>query len=527
MSPKGELLIGGRSIRAAGKEFFGLDPATGKPLQPAFATARHEHVDQACALAAEAFRPYRETTLEQRATFLEKIARNVLDLGDELIARATAETGLPRGRIEGERNRTIGQLQLFASVVRDGGFLDARIDPQIPERKPARRPDIRQQHIGLGPVAVFGASNFPLAFSVAGGDTASALAAGCPVIVKAHSAHPGTSELVGRAIQSAVRHSSLHEGVFSLLFGSGRDIGSALVADPRIKAGGFTGSRAGGLALLKIAQSRPEPIPFYAEMSSINPVVLLRSALRNNAESIAASFVASLTLGAGQFCTNPGLVLAIDSPELDTFVSAATRALAATPAALMLTADIHAAYERRVQQLTAHPRVSIVAQGGAGGVCRGQAALFTTHARDFRKHAELSEEVFGAAGLLVRCQDIVELHSVLEELEGQLTVSVHLSDDDLDDARRLLPILEVKAGRLLINGFGTGVEVGHAIVHGGPFPATSDARTTSVGSLAIRRFLRPVAYQDFPQALLPDSLKDANPLHIRRLVNGAPEAPPH
>jgi NADP-dependent aldehyde dehydrogenase len=370
-------------------------------------------------------------------------------------------------------------------------------------------------------VVVFGASNFPLAFSVAGGDTASALAAGCPVIVKAHSAHPGTSELVGTAIQSAVKAAGLPEGVFSMIFGKGFEIGQALVADHRVKAVGFTGSRGAGTSLMNTAAARPEPIPVYAEMSSINPVVLLPGALDARAEDIGKAFVGSLTLGAGQFCTNPGLLIAIDGPGLERFLASAAEALQAAQPATMLTPGIHKSYCEGVERLGSHAKVTTVAKGVAGEGYQGTAALFTATADDFLGHPEMQEEVFGSAGVLVRCRDEAAVAKVLEGLEGQLTAAVHIADSDLPAAQRLLPLLEKKAGRILINGFGTGVEVAHAMVHGGPYPSTSDGRSTSVGSLAIRRFLRPVCYQDMPAALLPPELQDGNPLGLWRRVDGA------
>jgi NADP-dependent aldehyde dehydrogenase len=437
-----------------------------------------------------------------------------------LIERCMAETGLPRARVEGERGRTIAQLKLFASVLRQGDYVDARIDPAQPERKPMPRVDLRLRNIALGPVAVFGASNFPLAFSVAGGDTASALAAGCPVIVKAHSAHPGTSELVGRAIQRAVTQCGLPEGVFSLLFDGGIVIGQALVADRRIKAVGFTGSRAAGVAILKIANGREEPIPVYAEMSAINPVVLLPHALGVRGAQIGRQFAASLTLGAGQFCTNPGLVLAMEGDALRAFEQAASVALTETAAQTMLTPGIHANYCRGVQRLEAAPHVERLANGAAGGPYNAQAALFATTAQTFLTNASLNEEVFGPASLIVRCADMNELHEVLKSIEGQLTIAVHMEAADRDACGTLVPTLERKAGRILANGFGTGVEVGHAMVHGGPFPATSDARTTSVGGRAIERFLRPVSYQDWPDELLPLALRNDNSVGLARRVDG-------
>lgn len=520
MSITGQSLIGVASVRGANGAFHAVDARTGEALEPAFGGATQHDLERACALAEAAFDVYRETSFEARAVFLETIGEQINAIGDALIERCMAETGLPRARLEGERARTVGQLRLFAAVLRNGDFVDARIDPAQPERKPLARADLRLRNIAIGPVAVFGASNFPLAFSVAGGDTASALAAGCPVIVKAHGAHPGTSELVGRAIQRAVHACGLPEGVFSMLFDSGLAIGQALVADHRIKAVGFTGSRAGGVALMNIANARAEPVPVYAEMSSINPVVLLPGALAARGAAIAQQFVASLTLGAGQFCTNPGLVLAVEGESMLTFERAASEALARAGASTMLTPGIHANYCRGIERLAAHADVERLARGLPGGCFDAQAVLFATTAQAFLSQPELRDEVFGPASLIVRCRDLTELHGVLKALEGQLTVAVHLENADHDACRTLMPTLERKAGRILANGFGTGVEVGYAMVHGGPFPATSDARTTSVGSRAIERFLRPVSYQDLPDDLLPDALRDANPLALARRIDG-------
>ncbi|MGZ2748021.1 aldehyde dehydrogenase (NADP(+)) [Burkholderia stagnalis] len=516
----GQLLIGPSAVTGQNGELHAIAAATGERLAPAFGGASLRDLETACALADDAFDTYRETSLAARAEFLDAIGRNIMALGDELIERCVAESGLPRARVEGERGRTVGQLGLFASIVRDGGFLDARIDPARPERKPLPRVDLRLRNVAIGPVAVFGASNFPLAFSVAGGDTASALAAGCPVIVKAHSAHPGTSELVGRAIQQAVRECGLPDGVFSLLFDASREIGQALVADPRIKAVGFTGSRRGGVALMHIAAARDEPIPVYAEMSSINPVLLLPDALAARHDAIAPQFVASLTLGAGQFCTNPGLVLAIDGPALRAFEEAAASAVRAAAAQTMLTPHIHASYAEGVAKLRTHGAVETLAEGVDGERYQARAALFATSADAFVALPELRDEVFGPASLIVRCPDADTLRRVLKSLEGQLTIAAHLGDGDAALFATLLPTLERKAGRILVNGFGTGVEVGHAMVHGGPFPATSDTRTTSVGARAIERFLRPVSYQDLPVALLPEALRDGNPLRIAQRIDG-------
>lgn len=522
MSITGELLIGGQRRRGAGSAQKAVNPATGETMEPAFTDGTALDVADACRLAGEAFDDFRALPLERRAAFLDNIAQAILDLGDELVERVIAESGLLRGRVEGERNRTVGQLRLFAQVVRDGHFLDVRVDKALPDRAPAPRSDLRLRNLPIGPVAVFGASNFPLAFSVAGGDTASAFAAGCPVVVKAHSAHPGASELVGRAIQKVVADSGLPEGVFSLVSGPGAQVGQALVADPNIKAVGFTGSRGGGTALMKVAAARPEPIPVYAEMSSINPVLLMPGALADRAAEIGKAFVGSLILGAGQFCTNPGLIVAVEGAGLDEFIAAAGTALGQAEAAVMLSPGIHKAYCEGVSRISAHATTTELARGLPGEGYRGSAALFSVSGEDFQAHAALREEIFGAAGLVVLCRDTAELTAVLEGLEGQLTAAVHMAESDTAQVERLLPVLERKAGRILINGFGTGVEVAHAMVHGGPYPSTSDGRSTSVGTLAIRRFLRPICYQDMPVALLPPELQPDNPLGLTRLVDGTP-----
>ncbi|EEG09957.1 aldehyde dehydrogenase (NADP(+)) [Pseudogulbenkiania ferrooxidans] len=523
MNLTGKMLIGGQAVAGSREAVQAIDPATGKLLEPAYPGGTGEQVEQACALAWAAFDRYRETSLAVRAHFLETIADEIEALGDELVERAVVESGLPRARIQGERSRTCGQLRTFARTVRAGEWLDVRVDTAQPERQLLPRADLRQRHVPLGPVAVFGASNFPLAFSVAGGDTASALAAGCPVIVKAHGAHPGTSELVGHAVARAVAKCELPEGVFSLLFGSGREVGIALVSDPRIKAVGFTGSRSGGIALCQAAQARPEPIPVYAEMSSINPVFLFPAALQARAEALAQGFVASLTQGAGQFCTNPGLVIALQGPDLDRFNAAAADAVQRSSAQTMLTPGIFDAYQTGVGALASHAR-PVAAGLSTEGPNQCQPRLFMTTARDFLANSALQTEVFGAASLIVQCANGEEIRQVAEHLEGQLTATLHLDDGDLQAARALLPTLERKAGRLLVNGWPTGVEVCDAMVHGGPFPATSDARSTSVGTAAIQRFLRPVCYQGFPDSLLPAALRHGNPLQLRRLLDGQREA---
>lgn len=516
----GDLLIGASTLQGSAKSFRAVNPSTGEQIEPAFGAGTVADVERACTLAEQAFDTYRNTGLEARAAFLERVAQNILDIGPLLIERAMQESGLPQARLEGERGRTVNQLRLFAQVVRDGRFLGTALDSALPERTPPR-PDLRLRKIGLGPVAVFGASNFPLAFSVAGGDTASALAAGCPVVVKAHGAHPGTSELVGKAVQAAVADCGLPEGVFSMLHGDGRTIGQALVSHPAIKAVGFTGSRQGGLALVRAAAERAEPIPVYAEMSSINPLFLLPDALETRAAQIGAGFIDSLVLGSGQFCTNPGLVVALEGAALDQFRSAAAAALQGKVGSTMLTPGIHSAFNSGVDKLGREEGVTLVARGQCGTTaCAGQAALFETDAANFLANPALEDEIFGASSLIVRCASLAQFTEVAEHLDGQLTATVFLSENDRDAALALLPVLERKAGRILINGYPTGVEVSHAMVHGGPFPATSDSRSTSVGASAIDRFLRPVSYQDLPAWLLPEALQDANPLGLHRIRDG-------
>jgi len=516
----GSILIGSRTLRVS-STFKAVNPATGEMLPGDFSEASAEQVAEACALAAAAAPEFGAFALDRRADFLECAADAILKIGDILIETAISETGLPRPRLEGERMRTVNQLRLFAGEVRKGEFLDATIDPAMPDRAPPRS-DLRRMNLPVGPIAVFGASNFPLAFSVAGGDTASAFAAGCPVVVKGHPAHPGTGELVARAIGEAVAACGLPEGVFSYLPGRSNELGAALVSDPRIKAVGFTGSRSGGLALVDIAAKRPEPIPVYAEMSSINPVVLLPAALSARAEALGEAFVASLTLGSGQFCTNPGLVIAIEGPDLDRFIAAAAASLATIEPAVMLTPGIHTAFVRGVEVLDNRAkRIATGAAAPSANSCSG--AIFAASAAEFAADAVLSEEIFGASSLILRCRDQDEMARVIEGLEGQLTASLHLDPADEEAAARVLPMLQEKVGRVLANGWPTGVEVTWAMVHGGPFPATSDGRTTSVGTLAMSRFLRPVCYQDLPEALLPPALKTANPWGLPRRVDGKRE----
>ncbi len=515
----GSILVG-NSDRRSDILFRAANPAIGQAQPQAFCEASPADVADACAAAEAAADAFAGLALSARADFIEAAAAAILAIGDPLVEIAMTESGLSRARLEGERMRTVNQLRMFAAEVRKGEWLDVTIDPAMPDRTPPRA-DLRRMNVPLGPVAVFGASNFPLAFSVAGGDTASAFAAGCPVVVKGHPAHPGTGELVARAIRSAVQASGLPEGVFSFLPGRTNSLGGALVSDPRIKAVGFTGSRGGGLALVDIAARRSAPIPVYAEMASINPVLLLPSALDARAEALGAAFVGSLTMGAGQFCTNPGLVIAVDTPALDRFVVAAAAALAAVEPSAMLTTAIFAAYRAGVAALDANECTMRVGYGQAGAApnrCSG--ALFETTAAAFINEPMLGLEVFGASAVIVRCASVAAMRDVVSSLEGQLTATLHFAPADEAAAAVLLGQLMGKAGRVLANGWPTGVEVACAMVHGGPYPATSDGRTTSVGTLAMMRFLRPVCWQDMPDAMLPPPLKSANPWQLPRRIDG-------
>ena len=520
MTLTGQFFIAGER-RGHGEVFHAYDPAQGASITDiGFFSASERDIADACAAAEDAAVPYAELPLERRAAFLEAIASEIEGLGDALLTRAAAESGLPLARLTGERGRTCGQLRLFAAEVRDGQWLKLRIDHADPARTPPR-PDLRLRMVPLGPVAVFGASNFPLAFSTAGGDTASALAAGCPVVVKGHPAHPITGSMIAQAISKAVADSGLPEGVFQHLVGPSNELGAALVQNPNIMAVGFTGSRAGGLALTKLAQAREVPIPVYAEMSAVNPVLLLPEALKARGEALGNAFVGSLCMSAGQFCTNPGLVLAIEGEGLDAFLAAAGGAVSEAKPQTMLTTGIAAAYAKGVEKLSAAPGIEQVAKGEEGSRTTGGAVLFKATAEQFLADKALGEEVFGASSVVVVCKDEAELKTVLEGLEGQLTATLHMDEADEALASRVLPVLERKVGRILANGWPTGVEVCHAMVHGGPFPSTTDPRSTSVGSLAIDRFLRPVSYQNLAQGLLPPELRDdAKGDGAPRLIDG-------
>jgi 2,5-dioxopentanoate dehydrogenase len=494
--------------------FRAVNPALRAAIAPEFLEATSREIDAAVQKAEQAFPAYSGKSRTGRASFLNAIADEILAPGERLITRCAEETGLPEARLTGERARTVNQLRLFADLLTEGSWVDARIDTAQPQRTPSPRPDIRSTHRALGPVGIFGAGNFPLAFSVAGGDTASALAAGCPVVFKAHPAHPGTCEMIATAVVRAIRKTGMPDGTFSMLHGQSTDVGMGLVRHPLINAIAFTGSFRGGKALFDAASQRANPVPVYAEMGSTNPVFLLPGALREKGNDIAQGLTASVTLGVGQFCTNPGLAFLIDNGNV--FQSAAAEMFKDVTTTPMLTERIHRAFLDGIEKL-AQQNVKVLARGKPGGV---QATLLTTSINRFIAQKQFEEEVFGPSTLLVLAQKKDELLAAARGLGGHLTATVWGTDSDLREFSDLIAILERKAGRLIINGFPTGVEVCHSMVHGGPFPATTDSRTTSVGTRAITRFTRPVCYQGFPDTLLPDELKNGNPLGIWRIVDG-------
>ncbi|MBD9374721.1 aldehyde dehydrogenase (NADP(+)) [Rhizobium sp. ARZ01] len=499
-TPNGKHLIAGEWV--AGEQTFTSAPAHGPAHQ--FSAGTVELVDRACQAAEQAFWSYAATTREQRAAFLDAIAEEIEARAEAITEIGSQESGLPEARLQGERGRTVGQLRLFAEHIRKGDYLDRRRAPAMPDRQPAPRPEILMVQRPIGPVAVFGASNFPLAFSTAGGDTAAALAAGCPVVVKGHSAHPGTGEIVAEAILAAIEKTGMPKGVFSLIQGGKRDVGHALVQHPKIKAVGFTGSLAGGRALFDLCAARPEPIPFFGELGSVNPMFVLPNAVANRAEALGQGWAGSLTMGAGQFCTNPGIAIVIDGPDADRFVAATKAGLEQVGPQTMLTDGIASAYhEGRARFLASKVQATHVTESEGR---QASPNLFETKGSEFLRDHGLKEEVFGPLGLVVRVSSLDEMLELASSFEGQLTATLHMDDADVDAARRLRPVLEHKAGRVLVNGFPTGVEVVDSMVHGGPYPASTNFGATSVGTLSIRRFLRPVSYQNMPAEILPEDL---------------------
>ncbi|NJB70583.1 NADP-dependent aldehyde dehydrogenase [Saonia flava] len=511
----------GSKLVGSHKPFKTFNPKSNSENPYEFYEASSEDINKAVAIAKEAFYTYKNISGAKKSEFLNAIADEILALGDELINTYTQESGLPEGRAIGERGRTMGQLRLFANLVAEGSWLEASIDTAQPKREPLPKADIRKMLIPMGPVVVFGASNFPLAFSTAGGDTASALASGCPVIVKSHPMHAGTGELVSSAIIKAAKKTGMPNGVFSNLNSSGIEVGVELTKHPDIKCVVFTGSFRGGKALFDIANSRPEPIPVFAEMGSINPVVLLPEALKSSSDSLAKNLAGSITLGAGQFCTNPGLVLSIKSKELTSFSKTLSELLQDMDASCMLHPNIKRTYEQNQNEITSQEHISVLTNSpGTTEINFVEPQLATVEGSVFLKNPTLHKEVFGPFSLIVQCIDEEELLKVVKCLEGQLTATLMADDNELSKYPELVNHLLEKVGRLIYNGMPTGVEVCPSMQHGGPYPSTTDSRFTSVGTGAIKRFVRPLSYQNWPHDLLPDELKNENPLEIYRIVNG-------
>ncbi|MDB6019398.1 MAG: aldH [Pedosphaera sp.] len=521
MELHGKSIIGSKTAISDGsRSFYAVTAATGEKLSPLFHEATTAEADEALSLAEVAFREYQRQPADKVAAFLDQIGDEIMRLGDELIQRANAETALPETRLIGERTRTVGQLRMFAELVREGSWVEASIDRALPDRKPLPKPDLRRMLIPLGPVVVFGASNFPFAYSVAGGDTASALAAGNPVVVKGHPAHPGTSELVARAVRAAVEATSMPAGVFSMLQGASNQIGLHMVRHPATKAVGFTGSLNGGRALFDAAAARPEPIPVYAEMGSTNPIFVLPGAIKKNGNSIAEGLIQSVTLGVGQFCTNPGLVFGRQDENWKLFVERAAQLANGTAPGTMLHQGIASRFQEGAGILEAIPGVSLAGKSSvAAGKGCAPALVFTTDAKTFQERNALREELFGPATVLVNCGSIQELEEIARTLPGQLTATIHGTEEDLLQYENLVAILRPKVGRLIFNQFPTGVEVCPSMQHGGPYPASTDSRTTSVGPAAIKRFARPVCFQNFPDAALPVELRNKNLRNIWRLID--------
>ncbi|MSU46266.1 MAG: aldehyde dehydrogenase (NADP(+)) [Lacunisphaera sp.] len=521
MKPDGGSLIGFGSSGLGGALFNAFDPARDAFLEPSFQSGTVEDVERALQLAAAAAPVWAQLPGAQRNKFLSMVADNLEAKAADLVARAMQETALPEARLKGEVARTAGQLRLYGEAAERGDWLDARIETALPGRQPLPKPDHRSMLRPLGPVVVFGSSNFPFAYSVAGGDTASAIAAGCPVIVKAHPAHPGTSELVGRLILHAVRDCGLPEGTFSLLFDAGFKIGQALVKHPLVKAVGFTGSLKGGRTLADLAAARPVPIPVYAEMGSINPLFILPGALAERSAALVDGLHASANVGIGQFCTNPGLIVLQRSAPAEQFIKNLAAKLSATPEGTMLTAGIHKNFVSHTADRAHQPGVKVIVRGKIASACGAAPVWFETDALDFLSNHALSEEIFGPSSLVVWCQDRAEMLAVAHDLAGNLTATLHAGATEAKEQGDLVAILAAKAGRVILNSYPTGLEVSPAIVHGGPYPATSDGgRSTSVGTRALNRWARLVCYQSFSDDLLPPELQNANPLGLLRLVNG-------
>jgi NADP-dependent aldehyde dehydrogenase len=511
----------GNTLSAKGnKTYKTFNPQLNIQNEHTFVEAISDEIEEAVELAAKAFKSFKHTSGKQKADFLNAIADEILALDDELINVYCSESGLPEGRAKGERGRTIFQLRSFAELIADGSWVEASIDTAIPDRQPLPKPDIRKMNIPIGPVVVFGASNFPLAYSTAGGDTAAAFAAGCPVIVKSHPMHAGTGELVASAINKAAKKTNMPNGVFSNLNSSGIEVGVQLVKHPEVKAVGFTGSIRGGRALFDLAAQREEPIPVFAEMGSINPVVMLPNALKNRSESLAKTYASSITLGTGQFCTNPGLIIGIKGNDLTNFIVTLANEIVKIEPSCMLHPNIYGAYESNKAKILTQPELSVVANYNAD-VKENYArqAITTVEGKTFLANTTLHQEVFGPFSMVVQCESIAQMEEIISNLEGQLTGTL-IADDEAEKYSNIISALQNRVGRLIFNGVPTGVEVCPSMVHGGPYPASTDSRFTAVGINSIKRWIRPFCFQDWPNNLLPDELKNENPLGISRTVNG-------
>jgi NADP-dependent aldehyde dehydrogenase len=523
MNLTGKQLIGHRESAKSDETFRASNPRSGTELEPVFYESTSEEISEAVELAASVFGVFRNRLARERADFLEAICQETMALGDDLLERASAETGHPLARCEMERNRIIQQAQLFSELIREGSWADARIDLGDSDRQPMPKPDVRSMMQPIGPIAVFGASNFPIAISVLGADTISAFAAGCPVIVKAHPAHPGTCELAARAILSAAKRCNMPEGIFSMIHGRNTEVGRCLVEHPGIMAAAFTGSLAGGRALMDVAAARPVPIPFYAEMGSVNPIFVLPSALAQRKEQIAAGFVTSLTMGVGQFCTNPGLVAGMESDDWEKFSELVAEKVSEFAPSTMLHAGIHEAYTEGIEIRNKSADLELIGKSSARpnpDACEAAAYVFQTNRQGITSDPTLLDELFGPVSTLVNCGGLEDMVAIAEKMDGSLSASVHGTEEDLVEFHPLLSVLQRKAGRLIFNGYPVGIEVCHSIHHGGPYPAASHSFFTSIGTRCIERFVRPVCYQDWPDSQLPTELQNANPLNVWRMVDG-------
>ena len=518
------MLGGDRSADLQDDTFGGIDPRSGESLPGDFHEASDAEIDRAVSLAADAFGDFAKTTHEERAEFLERIADEAIAAGDSFLERVSAEAGYPLERCEAERTRAVNQARLFAEMVREGSWADARIDLPNPDRKPLPKPDVRSVMRPCGPVAVFGASNFPIAISVLGADTVSAFAAGCPVVIKAHPAHPGTCELAAEIVERAVESCGFPPGIFSLIHGRTTRVGTNLVSHPKLAAVAFTGSLRAGRALFDAAHSRPVPIPFYAEMGSVNPIFVLPGALAENASQVARGFVDALTMGAGQFCTNPGLIFGLrDSPGWEIFRSASVKFVSQYDPQTMLHCGIHYAFEEGVKIMQNRNGLTLVSRSEREAVeqrCEAACFLFETNSSGLRENPELFDEIFGPVSTMISCDSPPDFEEFASQLDGSLTASVHGTEEDLKEHGGLIEILERKAGRLIFNGFPVGLEVCHSMHHGGPYPATCHSYFTSIGTRCIQRFVRPVCYQNWPDFALPPELQNQNPRGVWRLVDG-------